>query len=143
MKIAVINGPNLNLLGMREPEIYGKDTLVDINNLIKTTYPDVEFMFFQSNYEGAIVDYLQSLTTLNLDGLIINPAAYSHYSIAILDALLLLDTYKVEVHLSNPLERASFRHTFITASGCDEKVMGLKSGSYLKAVELIISNIEF
>ena len=115
MKILVINGPNINMLGTREPEIYGSATLEDINcELVEhaSTLGDVELEFFQSNHEGDIVDKIQSAKTF--DGLIINPAAYTHTSVAIRDAISAVELPAVEVHISNIHTREEFRkHSFI------------------------------
>jgi 3-dehydroquinate dehydratase-2 len=102
MKILVINGPNLNMLGKRPKEHYGSKTLDEINQMIKESAPMYEFMFFQSNHEGAIVDRIQ---VLDYDAIIINPAAYTHTSVAIRDALEIVDKPKVEVHLSDVFNR--------------------------------------
>ena len=114
MKILVINGPNLNLLGTREPEIYGSLTLADIEqefkSLVTEKYPDVELMFFQSNIEGEIVDAIQKAKfEWNCNGILINPAAYTHTSVAIRDAISAVELPTVEVHISNIHQREEFR----------------------------------
>ncbi|MBI2428306.1 MAG: type II 3-dehydroquinate dehydratase, partial [Ignavibacteriales bacterium] len=101
MNILVINGPNLNLLGIREPQIYGSQTLQEIQNDLILKYPEVTFTFFQSNHEGAIVDALQSTIGKQFDGVVINGGAFSHYSYSIRDAISLLAIPTVEVHISN------------------------------------------
>ncbi len=112
MKIAIINGPNLNLLGTREPHHYGKNTLQSINEEIKKRFTDVELSFFQSNHEGEIIDHLQGL---KVDGIVINPGAFTHTSVAIRDTLLALKLPVVEVHLSNIYAREDFRkHSYFS-----------------------------
>lgn len=109
--ILILNGPNLNMLGLREPEIYGKDTLQDIEASCQEKAPALELTidFVQSNYEGQIVDWIQNARE-EIDGLIINAAGYTHTSVAIHDALKLLDCPIIELHISNPKEREEFRH---------------------------------
>jgi len=106
MKIAVIHGPNLNMLGKRNPKHYGTLTLDQIDQTIIDRFSDIDFIFFQSNHEGEIIDFIQTLT---VDALVINAAAYTHTSVAIRDALELLDMMKVEVHLSDITNREDFR----------------------------------
>ena len=119
MKILVINGPNINMLGTREPEIYGSTTMNDINQELvdfSKTLGSIEFEFFQSNHEGEIVDKIQA--SINFDGLIINPAAYTHTSVAIADAIKAVNIKAIEVHLSNPQQREDYRKISFTASAC-------------------------
>ncbi len=141
MKIIVINGVNLNMLGVRDNNIYGNLTLKSINELIINTFPDIKFEFFQSNIEGEICNYLNDLYYEKIDGLIINPGAFSHYSIAIHDALEILNCKKVEVHLSDPLQREEFRHTFITKNACDYMISAKKEQSYIEAVKYILNEL--
>jgi 3-dehydroquinate dehydratase II len=136
MKILVINGPNLNLLGQREKSNYGEITLETIEELVKAEYPNDDFTFFQSNHEGEIIDSIQSSTKL-FDALIINPGGYSHTSVAIRDALEVAKLPKVEVHLSNISARDDFRHRSITAPMTDGYLSGFKEKGYLAAVYLI------
>ncbi len=136
MKILVINGPNLNLLGQREASNYGALTLADIEKIVKAEYPTDEFTFFQSNHEGEIIDEIQNATE-KYDGLIINPGGYSHTSVAIRDALEVAKLPKVEVHLSNISARDNFRHRSITAPMTDGYLSGFKEKGYLAAVYLI------
>lgn len=136
MKILVINGPNLNLLGQREKSNYGELTLETIEELVKVEYPNDDFTFFQSNHEGEIIDQIQSATEL-FDALIINPGGYSHTSVAIRDALEIVKLPKVEVHLSNISARDDFRHRSITAPMTDGYLSGFKEKGYLAAVYLI------
>lgn len=139
MKIHIINGPNLNMLGVREPSIYGYSNLNDMELLVRNMYPDIDFEFMQSNSESEIVTYLQQIYQCT-DGIIINPAAFSHYSIAILDALLLHDVCKVEVHLSDIKSREDFRKVLITNQGCDHMISGLGIQGYILGVKHIINN---
>ena len=134
MKILVINGPNLNMLGKRPKEHYGSKTLDEINQMIKESAPMYEFIFFQSNHEGAIVDRIQ---VLDYDAIIINPAAYTHTSVAIRDALEIVDKPKVEVHLSDVFNRDDFRKIDYIKDVCDTCITNLKEQSYIKAVEYL------
>jgi 3-dehydroquinate dehydratase-2 len=140
MKIAVINGPNLNLLGKRDKNQYGSLTLEDIKGLLGSEFLDIEFDFFQSNTEGSIINKIQSLSGFN--GLIINPGGYAHTSVAIRDALAELDIPKIEVHLSNLAAREDFRQVLLTASVCDGYISGFKEKSYNAALYLLKSIIE-
>lgn len=136
MKILVINGPNLNLLGQREKSNYGELTLEKIEVIVKSEYSDDNFTFFQSNHEGEIIDQVQNATA-NFDALIINPGGYSHTSVAIRDALEVAKLPKVEVHLSNISARDDFRHRSITAPMTDGYLSGFKEKGYLAAVYLL------
>lgn len=135
MKILVINGPNLNMLGTREPEIYGKNTLEDINSQLveysKTLSNDISLEFFQSNSEGEIVDKIQQT---DADGLIINPAAYTHTSIAIPDAIKATKIKTVEVHLSNVSNREDFRKISYISGASLGTVAGFRENSYKMAL---------
>jgi len=136
MKILVINGPNLNLLGQREKSNYGELNLEKIGEIIKSEYSDDEFTFIQSNHEGEIIDQIQNASA-NFDALIINPAGYSHTSVAIRDALEVAKLPKIEVHLSNISARDDFRHRSITAPMTDGYLSGFKEKGYLAAVYLL------
>ena len=137
-KIKFIDGPNLNLLGKREPEIYGFETLDEIHKLvishIKENKYDIETSFFQSNSEGDIVDCIQS-SSQNFDGIIINAAGFSHTSVALLDALLAIQIPKIEIHLSNLFKREDFRHHSFISKGVNGVICGFGSNSYLLAVD--------
>ena len=143
MKILVINGPNLNLLGTREPEVYGTKTLDDINDDIKTyaKKQGAEVAFFQSNHEGDIIDRIQQAairgSKQKYDALIINPGAYTHYSHAIRDAIQATGVPAVEVHLSNIHGREAFRNKSVIAPACKGQISGLGTLSYLLAVEAL------
>ncbi|HPI37350.1 MAG TPA: type II 3-dehydroquinate dehydratase [Ignavibacteriaceae bacterium] len=133
MKIVIINGPNLNLLGERDSTQYGRLNLDDINLKIEEEFPETDFFFFQSNIEGEIINKIQMSTTV-FDGMIINPGGYAHTSVAIRDALETCSIPKIEVHLSNIASREEFRHNMITASVCNGYIAGLKELSYISAV---------
>jgi len=136
--ILVIHGSNLNMLGKREPEVYGKATLDDINTALKEagTRLGVHVEAFQSNHEGAIVDKIQKIMNSH-QGLIINPGAYTHTSVAIRDALLLLSIPVVEVHLSNIYKREPFRHHSMIAGVATGQISGLGSDGYILALEYL------
>lgn len=136
-KILIVNGPNLNLLGTREPEIYGSETLesIRIYTESKLSGENVSLDWYQSNIEGELVDRIQLAATLNYQAIIINPAAYSHTSIAIHDALKSIKIPAVEVHLSNVHKRESFRETLLTAKACVAIMSGLGKDAYWLAVK--------
>ena len=137
-KIKIIDGPNLNLLGKREPEIYGSETLNDIQTLVKSHIInrkyELEASFFQSNSEGEIVDCIQNSNQTS-DGIIINAAGFSHTSVVVLDALLAIQIPKIEVHLTNLFKREDFRHHSFISKGVNGVICGFGSNSYLLAVD--------
>tara|TARA_B100002051_G_C16445636_1_gene491181 strand:- start:174 stop:611 length:438 start_codon:yes stop_codon:yes gene_type:complete len=137
-KIIIVNGPNLNLLGKREDDIYGKDTLDEIkkNCLEKAKIMDIEIHFFQSNNEGEIINKLHEVEKC-YDGLIINPAAFTHSSIAILDSLRAINKPKIEIHLSNIYSREEYRKKSITSEGVDGLICGFGGNSYILGIEAI------
>ena len=141
MKILVINGPNLNLLGKRDESHYGALTLNDLEDLIKSEFKDYKFEFFQSNHEGEIIDQIQNAATY-FNGIIINPGGYSHTSIAIRDALELCKLPKIEVHLSNIASREDFRKNSITAPMTDGYLSGFHELSYIGGILLLKRIIE-
>jgi 3-dehydroquinate dehydratase-2 len=134
MKFLIINGPNLNLLGLREPDIYGRQDFKALEQFIRDacSAADVEATLFQSNYEGAIVDMIQQAYG-NYDGIVINPAAYTHTSVAILDALKAVNIPAVEVHLSNVTKRESFRQISYAGMACIKSFIGLGFEGYRQA----------
>lgn len=134
MKILVINGPNLNMLGEREAEHYGHLSLENIEEMLHKEFPNVDFEFFQSNLEGEIINQLQRG---NYQAVIINPGGYAHTSVAIKDALEIIKKPKIEVHLSHLSNREEFRKTLVTASSCNGYISGFKEFSYAAAVYLI------
>ena len=135
MKILVINGPNINMLGIREPGIYGKNTYKDLLNLIDATAreEDLEIAHFQSNHEGAIVDKIQECYS-NMDGIVINPAAYTHTSVAILDALKAVQIPAVEVHISDVDSREAFRQISYAGLYCEKTIKGQGIDGYRQAI---------
>ena len=143
MKIAVVNGPNLNILGKRETGIYGTITLSAIEALLreKANEEGVEIQFFQSNSEGEILDYIQGLEGA-VDGLIINPAALTHYSVALRDALAYLTMPIIEVHLSNIYSREPFRHVSLTAPVVTGQLSGLGHIGYVLALQGLIALVK-
>ena len=140
MNILVINGPNLNLLGRREPEIYGNGTYADLEALIRAhaAARGVTVRFFQSNSEGALVDAIQSALQ-DADGIVINPAAYTHTSVALLDALKAVGLPAIEVHISDPDRREPFRRVSYMREACVKTVKGRGFQGYLDAMDELIS----
>lgn len=140
MRIHVINGPNLNLLGTREPEIYGYDTLEDVEarcQKVAGKYSDdYELVFMQSNHEGDLVDFVQQAIGV-ADALVINAGAYTHTSVAIHDALKAYAGFKVELHISNPHAREPFRHVSYLSSAVDATVVGLGVAGYEQVLDMI------
>jgi 3-dehydroquinate dehydratase-2 len=136
MKISIINGPNLNLIGQREPEIYGTQSLDGYLQLLVAAYPDVQFSFFQSNCEGDIINEIHRVG-FDSDGIVINAGAYSHYSIAIADALRSVTAPAVEVHISNIHAREEYRHHSVLAPACVGVIAGFGLDSYRLAVEAL------
>lgn len=136
--ILVVHGPNLNMLGKREPEHYGSQTLDDINDAVRAKAAGLGLLvsFFQSNHEGEIVDAIQDAVG-RIQGLIINPAAYTHTSVAIRDAVLLLNVPTIEVHLSNIHKREPFRHRSFIADIATAQISGLGASGYLFALEAL------
>ncbi len=139
MNIYVINGPNINLLGTREPEIYGKETLKSISKKIKhkLVLIDKYGIDMQSNYEGEIVEWIQNAVIEKVDAIVINAAAYTHTSIAIHDALKSYSGFKIELHISNPHLRETFRHVSYISSVVDAIVAGLGADGYSHVIELL------
>ena len=138
MKLLIIHGPNLNMLGQREPDIYGTDTLDSINHKLQLFAKEkgVDITTFQSNHEGELVEQIQ-LAPSEFEGLVINPAAYTHTSIALQDALKSITIPKIEVHLSNIYQRESFRQVSYTAGACLGVISGFGVTSYLLAIEAL------
>lgn len=140
MKILVINGPNLNMLGIREPDIYGNETLKDIEKKIseRAEKLKVETVFFQSNSEGEIIDRIHDAYG-KVDGIIMNPGAYSHYSLAIRDALNSVKIRTVEVHISNVFAREEMRANLVTAPASTGVLSGFGSYGYLMALDALVN----
>lgn len=141
--ILVVNGPNINMLGTRQPDIYGHTTLADIETRIRAHAEphDLVCTFMQSNHEGAIIDTLQDAGR-RADGVIINPGAFTHYSYAIRDALAMLDCPIIEVHLSNIHTREEFRHRSVTAPVARGQIVGLGWRGYVLAVDYLVAVLE-
>ena len=140
-KVLVINGPNLNMLGIREKSIYGSDTLDSINAEIKA-YAETLYIkcdFFQSNCEGEIISKIHTVLT-DYDGCVINAGAYTHYSYAIRDAIACVNKPFIEVHMSDIHSREEFRRTSVTAPACRAMVSGLGFDSYIKGVEMLLND---
>jgi 3-dehydroquinate dehydratase-2 len=133
MKISIVNGPNLNLLGKREPEIYGSQTFEDYLEILKSKFPAIEFSYFQSNIEGELIDKIQEVG-FSYDGIIINAGAYTHTSIGIGDAIKAITTPVVEVHISNTFSRESFRHQSYISGNAKGVVLGFGMKSYDLAI---------
>lgn len=140
MKIIIINGPNLNLTGSREKDIYGNTGFNEYFELLKKEFPTHELDYFQSNVEGVIIDKLQE-TGFTYDGIILNPGGYSHTSVAIADALKAITTPVVEVHISNVFAREEFRQTLITARNSAGLISGFGMDSYRLAIDFFIRKL--
>ncbi|HKI78640.1 MAG TPA: type II 3-dehydroquinate dehydratase [Ignavibacteriaceae bacterium] len=136
MKILVINGPNLNLLGKRNKNHYGNLSLNRIEGLLNKEFSDDSFTFFQSNIEGELIDQIQAANK-KFSGIIINPGGYAHTSVAIRDALIECNLPKIEVHLSHIGKREEFRQDLLTASACNGYISGFKENSYLAGTYLL------
>ena len=143
MKILVINGPNLNMLGIREPEIYGRETYADLTEKIRkhAEKTGTEVTFFQSNHEGDLVDAIQGAYRKQ-DGIILNPGAYTHTSIALLDALKAVGIRTVEVHISDPDTREAFRKTSYVRAACEKTIRGHGTDGYLEAMDYLTGGTE-
>ena len=140
MKILVLNGPNLNMLGIREPDIYGSSTYDDLVNMI-TSYCDgkgIEVKCLQSNHEGNLVDYIQQAFFDKTDGIVINPGAYTHTSVALLDALKAVQIPAVEVHISKVNEREAFRQISYVSYYCSKTITGKGFGGYIEAIDFLV-----
>lgn len=137
MKVQIINGPNLNLLGSREPDIYGQTAFDTFFKDLQSQYPTVELSYYQSNIEGELIDKMQEVG-FTYDGIILNAGAYTHTSIALLDCIRSLTTPVVEVHISNVHAREEFRHKSMISSACRGVIMGFGLNSYRLALEGIV-----
>ena len=137
MKIIIINGPNLNLLGKREPEIYGNITFEDYFSDLKTNYPNLELDYFQSNIEGELISKIQEVG-FSYDGILLNAAAYTHTSIGIGDAVKAISTPVIEVHISNTFSRETFRHQSFISENAKGVIIGFGLKSYDLALQSFI-----
>lgn len=141
MKILLINGPNLNLLGVREQGIYGKTSFESYFQTLQEKYPAIDLEYYQSNVEGEIINKLHE-RGFSYDGIVINAGAYTHTSVAIRDAISGIKSPVVEVHISNILTRESFRHDSIIGPACVGSIMGFKLDSYRLGIEAIIEHVK-
>jgi 3-dehydroquinate dehydratase-2 len=138
-KIAILNGPNLDRLGKREPEIYGRASLADLEMALRAEFGAVaELEFFQSNHEGELIDRIARLADMKADGIVINGGALTHTSVALRDALVGAHVQAVEVHISNIYKREEFRHTSLTAPACTAVISGLGLEGYHAAVRFLL-----
>lgn len=137
MKIGIINGPNLNLLGKREPEVYGNKTFEDYLNELKANYPKAEIHYFQSNVEGELINKLHELG-FTFNGIILNAGAYTHTSVAIADAIAAIKTPVIEVHISNIFAREDFRHVSYMGAKCVGSISGLGLKGYELALDYFL-----
>jgi len=144
MKMLIINGPNINFLGIREKGIYGSEDYSHLVHMLeeKAKKEQIELEIFQSNHEGAIIDKIQEAYFGRVEGIIINPGAFTHYSYAVRDALASLDIPKIEVHISNVHKREAFRHVSVTAPACTGQIVGLGMQGYLLAMDALMCKKE-
>lgn len=138
MRIQIINGPNLNLLGKREPEIYGKTGFDEYLNSLRNAYPQIQVDYYQSNVEGELINKIQEVG-FDYDGIILNAGAYTHYSIAMMDAIKGVNTPVVEVHISNVHQREEFRHHSVIACACKGVICGFGLDSYRLALDALVN----
>lgn len=141
MRIQIINGPNLNLLGTREPEIYGKKGFEEYLNVLRNAFPDIRIDYYQSNVEGELINKIHEVG-FEADGIVLNAGAYTHYSLAMMDAIKCVSTPVVEVHISNVHQREEFRHHSMISRGCMGVICGFGLDSYRLAIEAILSKSE-
>lgn len=141
MKVLVINGPNLNLLGKREPHIYGNKSLRDVEEYVRKYFEKVKVDFFQSNHEGEIIDKLHEADRM-YNGVVINPGAFAHYAYAIRDAIEAIDLPVVEVHISNTAAREEFRHRSVITDVCRGSIQGFGIYSYILGVRAIAHQLK-
>ncbi|MEM9043549.1 MAG: type II 3-dehydroquinate dehydratase [Pseudomonadota bacterium] len=141
--VHILNGPNLNLLGTREPELYGSDTLADIEAMCQTRAATLgqQLTFLQSNEEGTLVTWIQEARG-TADAIILNAAGYTHTSVAILDALKMFDGLKIELHLTNPHKREAFRHTSYVTPAADGVIAGFGAPGYVLALEAVAAKLQ-
>ena len=137
MRILILNGPNLNLLGRREPGIYGSGSFEDYYAKLKEIYPQVDFDYYQSNIEGELIDKLHEVG-FSYDGVVFNAGAYTHTSVALQDAIRAIDTPVIEVHISNVHQREEFRHKSLISCACKGVICGFGMDSYRLAVEAFL-----
>lgn len=139
MRVLILNGPNLNLLGIREPDVYGKESFTEYFQTLQKKYPEIDFLYYQSNIEGELINKIHEVG-FDYDGIILNAGAYTHTSIALADAISAVQTPVVEVHISNTARREAFRHTSYLTAVCRGVIMGFGLKSYELAL-LALKNI--
>ena len=137
MRIQIINGPNLNLLGKREPQIYGDRVFEEYLQVLRNTYPDIQLDFYQSNIEGELINKIHEVG-FEYDGIILNAGAYTHYSLSLMDSIKAVNTPVVEVHISNVHQRESFRHHSFLSKVCKGVILGFGLDSYRLAIESFV-----
>jgi 3-dehydroquinate dehydratase-2 len=137
MRITIVNGPNLNLLGRREPEKYGNSSFEEYLEVLRSKYPEISFEYFQSNIEGEIINEIQK-SGFSSDGIVLNAGGYTHTSVAITDAIASVKTPVIEVHITNISAREDFRHTSLIGRNCAGSISGFGLDSYRLAVEAFI-----
>ena len=137
MKILIINGPNLNMLGRREPGIYGQESFDSFLPRLQSRYPDIEIAYYQSNIEGELINKMQEVGFGNCDGIVLNAGAYTHTSIALHDCIRSLQCPVIEVHISNVHQREEFRHRSMISSACRGVICGFGLDSYRLAIEAL------
>ncbi|MCB0718953.1 MAG: type II 3-dehydroquinate dehydratase [Bacteroidetes bacterium] len=142
MKLLIINGPNLNLLGTREPGTYGSESIEDVIQSLRRSFPDAELDHFQSNVEGELIDRLHRANTDGVDGVIFNPGGYTHTSVALRDAVASISVDVVEVHISNVTAREDFRHVSLIAPVCAGIIAGFGTIGYRLAVRYFLDRVE-
>lgn len=135
MKLLILNGPNLNLLGKRQPEIYGNQSFDEFLSILRLEYPDIDLEYFQSNHEGRIIDKLHKD---NWDGIVMNPGGLAHTSVILLDAIYSISTPVIEVHISNVFKRESFRQVLLSSRACMETISGKGMDGYKLAIDTFI-----
>ena len=138
MKILILNGPNLNLLGQREPGVYGAATMDDCLSALRSRYPDIEIDYYQSNVEGLLIDRLQEVGFGAVDGVVLNAGAYTHTSVALHDCIRAIEVPVVEVHISNVHQREEFRHRSLLSAVCRGVICGFGLDSYRLGIEALI-----
>ncbi|MEM6632207.1 MAG: type II 3-dehydroquinate dehydratase [Bacteroidota bacterium] len=141
MDILILNGPNLNLLGKREPEIYGNVTFEEHLTSLRIRFPEVTLHYFQSNHEGELVDRIHQSLNESIGGMIINLGAFTHYSYALYDALRMIPIPAIEVHISHIYQREAFRHTSVTAPACQGLITGLGIEGYSLAIQWFYNHL--
>lgn len=142
MKLLIINGPNLNLLGQREPGIYGHGTMEKCMTALRQRYPDHELEYYQSNVEGFLIDRLQQANAEGIEGAVLNAGAYTHTSIALHDCIRSLHFPVIEVHISNVHQREEFRHHSMISAACRGVICGFGLDSYRLGVEALLNNVQ-